>query len=166
MDKQRLRLAPMTSEELRMYADDPAALSVKYGLSTCVAQPEFFKTILRKQADRIDEHPESLRWLTFWLLIDEEEKVIVGSIDYKDIPDASGTVEIGYGIDEPYRNIGYATEAVRLMVEQAFSSGRVERVVAETEDGNPASDRVLLKSGFRLYDKKGISNWYERLRVR
>ena len=157
----RLLLAPMTSVELRLYADDPAALARRFGLSVCGEQPDFFKPILRKQADRIDEHPESIFWLTFWLMIDDARQAVVGSIDTKDVPDASGTVEIGYGVDEPFRGLGYATEAVRLMVERAFATGEVKRVVAETEDGNPASDRVLAKAGFRLYDKKGISNWYE-----
>ena len=151
----------MTATELRLYADEPQTLAHRYGLDVCGEQPDFFKTILHTQADRIDEHPESLSWLTFWLMIDDQKRAVVGSIDTKDVPDATGTVEIGYGVDEPFRGQGYATEAVRLMVARVFATGQVERVVAETEDGNPASDRVLLKAGFRRYDKKGISNWYE-----
>jgi len=162
MHAQRLRLIPLSPREVRLYADDPAALADQYRLTTCAAQPDFFKTILHKQADRIDSHPESVRWLTFWLMVDDAIASAVGSIDFKDVPDAAKTVEIGYGVDAPFQGRGYATEAVGMMAEIAFSSGLVDRVVAETEDGNPASDRVLTKAGFRLYDKKGISNWYEK----
>jgi ribosomal-protein-alanine N-acetyltransferase len=63
-------------------------------------------------------------------------------------PDASGTVELGYGIDEPFRCRGYATEAVDGITSWAFSQSGVCRVTAQTDPDNAISQRVLLKNDF------------------
>ena len=57
-------------------------------------------------------------------------------------------VELGYGIAEEYRGLGYATEAVETILTWAFDQPGVTSVAAETEEGNAASRRVLEKCGF------------------
>ena len=56
----------------------------------------------------------------------------------------------GYGISEAYQNNGYATEAVKAVLEWAFSHPEVIAIEAETESENAASIRVLEKCGFAL----------------
>lgn len=56
--------------------------------------------------------------------------------------------EIGYGVDEEYRNQGYCTEAVKTLTGWALSQEGVQCVEAETESSNTASIRVLEKAGF------------------
>lgn len=56
--------------------------------------------------------------------------------------------EIGYWIGEPYWGRGYATAAVNLLVQFAFSKLYITRVFAYTYSFNNASMRVLEKSGF------------------
>ena len=51
----------------------------------------------------------------------------IGGLCFKGAPDQDGAVEVGYGIDETYRNQGYA---------------------AQTEADNVISQRVLTKCGF------------------
>lgn len=55
--------------------------------------------------------------------------------------------EMGYWIGRAYRGQGYATEAIRRVVEYAASLG-VPRIHADTFLDNPASARVLAKAGF------------------
>ncbi|MFA5006563.1 MAG: GNAT family N-acetyltransferase [Candidatus Izemoplasmatales bacterium] len=162
-ETKRLTLHPMTVEELRWYADDPERLAARFSSPTWEEQPDFFKAIVRKQAERVLADPENAAWHTFYLIVEKATGCLAGSIDFKR-PPADRTVEIGYGIDERFRGRGYATEAADGMCRRAFSSGLVDKIVAATEEDNPASDRVLAKAGFRFVRKDGISNWYERLK--
>lgn len=72
----------------------------------------------------------------------------IGGIGYKGIPDSNGYVEVGYGIDEPYRRHGYATEAVKYMLQWALSQEDVVCVQAQTEPDNEISQKVLIRNGF------------------
>ncbi|MPM42173.1 hypothetical protein SDC9_88836 [bioreactor metagenome] len=58
--------------------------------------------------------------------------------------------EIGYGIDEAYRNQGYAAEALQKMCEWAFSQENVYYIQAKIESDpiNIPSKKVLVKCGF------------------
>ena len=55
---------------------------------------------------------------------------------------------IGYCLDEPSWGKGYATEAVRAMLQWAYDSLDLNRVEAELDTRNAASARVLEKLGF------------------
>lgn len=56
--------------------------------------------------------------------------------------------EIGYWIGEPYWRKGYATEAVKLLVNYAFKELDLLRVYAYIFEYNGASMQVLEKAGF------------------
>jgi [ribosomal protein S5]-alanine N-acetyltransferase len=60
---------------------------------------------------------------------------------------APGAVEIGYTIFEAHRRLGYASEAVRALVDWARTQG-VNAVLATTAEDNLASRTVLQRSGF------------------
>ena len=57
---------------------------------------------------------------------------------------------IGYCFDEPAWGQGYATEAVRAMLQWAYGALDLNRVEAELDTRNAASRRVLEKLGFEL----------------
>ena len=57
--------------------------------------------------------------------------------------------EIGYWIGAPYWGQGYATEAVRALIDHAFETGEHAAVQAGARVSNPASRRVLEKCGFQ-----------------
>jgi len=57
--------------------------------------------------------------------------------------------ELGYWIARAHWGHGFATEAVRLLVEHAFDTLALERVFAHHFPWNPASGRVLEKAGLR-----------------
>ena len=58
------------------------------------------------------------------------------------------SVELGYWIARAHWGQGYATEAVRAVIDQAQTLGHRTVVAAHFAD-NPASGRVLLKAGFQ-----------------
>ena len=65
-------------------------------------------------------------------------------------PPQEGEVEIGYGIVPSLQRRGYATEAVQAMVADIFQLDSVLTVTANVDLDNPASIRVLEKSGMAL----------------
>jgi len=61
----------------------------------------------------------------------------------------NGPGEIGYWIGVPYWNRGYATEAVRAVIDHAFGAQGCDALQAGARVSNPASRRVLEKCGFQ-----------------
>jgi len=74
-----------------------------------------------------------------------EEEIVIGGIGFKGSPQ-HGEVEIGYGIAESARGHGYVSDSVRALVQLADDLDLT--VIAETEPGNDASERVLERCGF------------------
>ncbi len=61
----------------------------------------------------------------------------------------AGTPEIGYWIGEPHWDNGFATEAVRAMIDHLFTSTGHETLTAGCRVSNDASRHVLDKCGFQ-----------------
>ncbi len=57
--------------------------------------------------------------------------------------------EIGYWLGVPFWGCGYATEAVRALIDHAFDDLQHEVLAAGARVSNPASRRVLEKCGFQ-----------------
>ncbi len=57
--------------------------------------------------------------------------------------------ELGYWLGVPYWNRGYATEAVRAVIDHAFGDLEHDALQAGSRVSNPASRRVLEKCGFQ-----------------
>ena len=91
--------------------------------------------------------PEQWEWYAMWI-IERTDGTQVGDLCFKGIS-ADSNPEIGYGILEEYRGQGYAAEAVKLALQWAFRHPEVKAVEAETDPDNAASQKVLMKCGFR-----------------
>ncbi|WP_227981576.1 GNAT family N-acetyltransferase [Nocardia spumae] len=81
------------------------------------------------------------------VVVERATGLIAGSLGWF-WPPSDGALEIGYGIVPSRRGRGYAPEAVRGLTEFAFTATEVDAVIAKVEPSNPASVRVLEKSGF------------------
>ena len=130
----RLLLTPMTDGELDalILRTEAPELKAAYG--------EMLDGCRSDAANRL--------WYTAWKITLRESGEAVGDLGFKG-PAKNAAVEIGYGIDEPQRLKGYATEAARALIDWAFSHEEVTFVEAETEPDNPASQRVLQKLEFQ-----------------
>jgi RimJ/RimL family protein N-acetyltransferase len=62
------------------------------------------------------------------------------------MPDAD--IEIGYFLKRSAWGRGYATEVCKRLLQFAFQDVSLDEVVASVEEGNVASQHVLVKSGF------------------
>jgi len=151
----RLRIVPMTTEQMQELLKQPQA-------------DVHMDAAFHEMLNGCVKHPKDWLWYTNWQIFLRSDGTCIGSLCFKGGP-ANGSVEIGYGIDEPYQNQGYATEAVKAAAEWAFSSESVYFIMAETEKDNQASIGVLKKNGFtpvgegeegpRCAKQKPDTNW-------
>ena len=95
-----------------------------------------------------------------WYVLRKEDDSVLGDIGFKGKPNEDQTVEIGYGFIEKYWNQGYATEAVKELIDWAFKTGEVETIIAETLLDNYSSMRVLEKLHMkRVNATEMMINW-------
>jgi RimJ/RimL family protein N-acetyltransferase len=85
----------------------------------------------------------------------------IGGIGFKGQPE-DGCVEIGYGLVPSARGNGYAAEAVVALLAIAADHG-VSKVIADTTRDNIASQRALIRAGFRLVGTVGELHYFEAL---
>jgi [ribosomal protein S5]-alanine N-acetyltransferase len=117
-----------------------------------------FASFLPVLAQDLLREPGLGEWMG--LVIQQREPVLVGDIGFKGLPDAEGTVEIGYSIVPDYQGRGFATEATQAMVGWAFEHQSVERVTANCLNDNQASIRVLQKVGMKQIGRNGpLLDW-------
>ena len=103
---------------------------------------EGFKEITRELLREQENHD------VYMHLIRDAQGVMVGRINLSVLGKDRKTAELGYRIGENVTNLGYASEAVKLVLEKAFTTYGFNRIIVGTATGNLASQRVLLKNGF------------------
>ena len=157
---ERLELQILTGDQLGLWAGDIPALE---GELNCTYRAEpmegSFRTIVEGQREKTRTDPQNAVWHSFWLLIRRSDRIVVGSADFKDVPDEDGCVELGYGLGKEYEGQGYMTEAAKAMGAWALKQPDVNFVVAETERDNLPSQRILTRCGF-CPDHGGETLWW------
>ena len=88
-----------------------------------------------------------------WAVVHRGTGRVIGTIGFVWYSHENHSAEIGYSLSREYWNRGYATQAVRAVISRAFSDLPLNRIEAQHDLRNPASGKVLEKSGFR---KEGI----------
>ena len=151
----RLEIAPLTLEEAQLYLTDVVKYARKLGLSETPTEPDpDTRDALNWLIDLgLSYDSDKIVYAAIWAIVERSTRRLVGNASFKGEP-IDGDAEIGYGIDEPYRGQGFMTEAVSAFVAWGKTRPELAGIVAETLKNNPASQRVLAKAGFALYDKK------------
>ena len=107
-----------------------------------------FLNIVKNQYEIAKKDIDNYLWHSFFLLIRKKDRVVVGSADFKHIPNENGEVEIGYGLGKEFEHNGYMTEAVQAMCKWALKQENVSHIIAETDIDGFASQRILQRCGF------------------
>jgi RimJ/RimL family protein N-acetyltransferase len=84
-------------------------------------------------------------WRFYYIQL-REPATLIGTCGFKQAPDASGCVEVGYSVLAQFQGRGIASEAVKALMRVAFEAGAAE-FAAETFPSLPASLRVMEKCG-------------------
>jgi len=145
----RLALVPITFEIADATLRDRSELESLLGLKVSQdwPNPEFRDALEFVRGDARRD-PGYSAWTR--LIVHSFDKIVIGDAGFKSKPDSSGSVEIGYGVVRDYRNRGIAFEASAALIEWAFGTQGVKRVVAECYETNEPSIRVLHKLGMEI----------------
>lgn len=152
IETKRLQIIPLLYEQLLMYVmGDPSLekeLNIKSGI------PPFSKELKESLEHSIipqTANPKNnYQFFTLWAIVLKENRIPVGDLHFKGGPDDKGAVEIGYGTYSPYQKKGYMTEAVEGIINWIKAQQSVNTIIAEVEQSNTASSKVLEKNHFIL----------------
>jgi GNAT superfamily N-acetyltransferase len=148
---QRLFLIPLSRPQLETSLYSPRVLSNNLGVPLVSRMFEGAAEHAIKMKIKIMDSlsPSQNHWVTYWVIVILKENIGVGLAGFKGIPDENGSVEIGYAIDELYRRKGYMTEAVKALVDWAFTQPDCNAITAlGVLPKNIGSHKVLKKVGF------------------
>ena len=111
--------------------------------------PAFFLDetwLWRLRLDQVTADPSAAPWVVRAVVV--EPHGVVGHAGFHGPPDEHGAVEVGYTVDPAVRGRGCAGAALRALVAEAASSGRVRVVRATVAPDNAASLAVVRRAGF------------------
>ena len=160
LETERLELVSLTPDQMSLWVEDIPALERKL---KCYYQAEPmegpFLEIVKGQLEITQKDPDNYLWHGFWFLIRKADRVVVGSADFKDIPNEAKEVEIGYGLGKTFEHNGYMTEAVRTMCAWAMEQENISHIIAETDLDGFASQRILQRCSFNE-EKRAETSWW------
>ena len=111
------------------------------------------------QAFLTENESASLDTLDAWyqLAICLPDGLLIGDIGIHTLEHSQ--MEIGYTLSPMFQGMGYATEAVREIVREAFTVWNKHRITASVDPDNHASVRLLERLGFRKEAHHCKSYW-------
>lgn len=140
----RLRLRPL----IRQDADLLYRFNSDLDALRWIARDPFVDSAegVAKAASYVEmQEADTARWWVFERL-EDDEPVGYGGLFFIDTGNRSA--EVGYGLLPPHWGRGYASEAVRAVVDVGFDALALHRLHATVSPHNPASARILEKLGF------------------
>jgi ribosomal-protein-alanine N-acetyltransferase len=166
IESERLKLIPLKHHQLLLFNDHWNELQRTLGLNE--AEMEMDEHVKADIAEALHHfwlpnthaYPDLYYWYTNWLVILKSLNVAIGGIGFNGYPDDYGETSIGYMIDEQHRGNDYATEAVTALCQWGLNLSILKSIKADTGVNNLASQRVLLKAGFRKLEQHQDSIFY------
>ncbi len=80
-------------------------------------------------------------------LVIERDGLVIGDVSLRLVDDTGSRAEIGWVLNPDFGGQGYATEAVRTVLDLAFEHYRLRRVIANLDPRNEASARMCERLG-------------------
>ncbi len=93
---------------------------------------------------------QDITGFSFWPVIERESGLLVGEAGLFPLSPDGPDVALGYALGARWWGRGYATEASRGVIDEAFGPLDLDRLVAITREANSGSRHVLDKLGFRM----------------
>jgi RimJ/RimL family protein N-acetyltransferase len=142
---ERLTLRPYEPSDLAdlhtvLYSSDEA-MALLGGARELAATRAALERSIRQQ--RIDGY-------SFWPVIERASGSLVGEAGLFPLAPGGPDISLGYAFGADYWGRGYATEAARAVLGEAFGPLGMTRLVAITREANLGSRNVLRKLGFRM----------------
>ncbi|QJD96883.1 GNAT family N-acetyltransferase [Mucilaginibacter robiniae] len=155
IESSRLKLIPLNHQQLLQCHHNRSAFEKSLGLqvSDMIIHPDFRQEMSEAMQNcwlpNTLAYPELYQWYTNWEIVLKDNYTAIGGIAFGGYPDDYGETSIGYVVDQQHWGKSYATEAVLTLCTWGFSFSTLKAIGADTAVGNYASQKVLLKAGFR-----------------
>ena len=142
IETERLRLELLSPEAIEELLRDPPTWLDSH-----------LHGFLRMRLDQLRRDPTYRPWAPRLISLRDDPSVVVGNVGFHGPPGTNApriptAVEVGYGILEPHRGRGYATEAVHAAIEWAQRQPGVDRVIASISPTNEPSLAIARRLGF------------------
>jgi RimJ/RimL family protein N-acetyltransferase len=85
---------------------------------------------------------------------------VIGACGFLGPPDETGAVSVGFGLAESARGQGYATEALKGLLDWASGQEGLTCVLADTSRANVASQRAMQRAGMHCVGEDGELLYY------
>ena len=150
----RLTLIPATRAHVEAELTSPRAFGALLDAAVPASWPpgEYDESAQRFFLDCLtNAGPEAVGWFCWYAVRRADAAApatVVAGGGYFGPPTAEGVVELGYSVCPEWRGQGYATELATALAAHAARQPGVTCVLAHTAAANPASVRVLERSGF------------------
>ncbi len=116
-----------------------------------------------KHSAWLNRHSGTQGWGS-WAIFRKEDAGLIGRINLgrpdrtyytvleeeRDSPFVPLDTEIGYAVGKAYWGQGYATEAARALIDYAFHTLQIPRLVIPADEANLPSQKLLKRLGFRM----------------
>jgi RimJ/RimL family protein N-acetyltransferase len=145
LETERLNLRPISEndkEELFKYRSDKEINKYQGWIPETVGDVENFIARISRQIDV----PET--WFQF-VLVDKSVQEIFGDVGIHFLDEENCQAEIGCTLKKDFQNKGYATEAVRRVIDNLFKDLKKHRIITSIDPGNESSIRLVERLGFR-----------------
>lgn len=148
IETERLRLRRVTSEQARsiLAGEMPQGLRLSDGYPSEFSL-EVMDLLAGERANEADGFAPNF-------MIRRDDGAVIGEIGWSLAADEPATAQVGYSVVEPCWGEGYATEALRALLEHVLADPAVERVVADTLPDHVASWRVMEKAGMTELERR------------
>ena len=146
----------LTTERLRLRQlnhDDAEAIVALF------SSPEVLRFLNQEQTDSVEKAVRLINWLNGlydkheavqWAITLQGQNRLIGTCGNYAWDQENRHIDVGYHLLPSYWGQGYATEACHAIVGWSFEHMNLHRVQADCTVGNVASERVLLKCGFKV----------------
>ena len=125
----------------RYASDDQVARFVLWEPHRSLAETRLFVRELRRRLR--SGYPSS------WVVTLRGTGEVIGTIGFVWYSTENRSAELGYSFARQYWNRGYATQSLKAVIDIVFRSLPLNRLEAQHDVRNPASGRVMQKSGLR-----------------
>jgi ribosomal-protein-alanine N-acetyltransferase len=148
----RLELVSFSARAMRGVIDgDFAAAEEELGATVPRTLHEKLGELFQRRLPEVERDGSILPWVARAMVLTDSlgARRVIGSIGFHGPPDDAGQVEIGYHVEPGFRRRGFATEAVRALLDWAVEERGITRFRASISPSNKPSRAIVSRLGFR-----------------
>lgn len=155
IETHRLVLHHICAEDLITLFEDPENHSIYEGKPYSNPHRQLMddKGPLTWRVPQVKEDPKLNRWFVRWIVLRSTGEII-GSTSFHGAPDSDGMIEIGLGIQESFRNQGFAKESLIGMWRWALEDSEVRVLRYTVSIDNAPSIHVIESFGFHYHGEQ------------